>query len=422
MKKRFKKRISFAILLLIILIIVQIPAFTQLGMSPDSTKTHTLKEEDALYDLGLEYYNAEERQKGAHWIHIYEYSAEKGYIDKEKQPILPYKDDAKVIVYSGNKVEIPFFDSKYPDANTLLNKYGFELDENGYSVSYIGLEGDEVVEEAEDDGRIKVEDESEDVITGLPIDIDKEEEDETAMITETEEQKPKWIGDYQASPNMYLKGLSSDYDELVEQIREFFNNYSITLNEGNTLTAVMYDQTITGTVEENPDGTLRLTFEGLILPGTEGMEFNASEPQNITITVEPMYINNQTYFIIETMEDKPIIFSSGGEPYWVGTYEADYESYFDSQDIQITDDEKNAMLESLEDEIGGHIIRLNSDYTVETSMGGAMIERIELNNDGSLNINLYSIEKKTITPQIEDGEIFFTIPAKEGEIKFVKVD
>ncbi len=417
MKKQFNK-FNFLILFILVLIIIQVPAFAQLGMNPDSEKEHTITDKDALFDLGLDYYNKEERRKGAHWIHIYEYSAEKGFINRENQPLLQYRDDAKVIIYPKNKLAVPFFDDKYPDANTLLNKYGFELDDNGYSVSYIGFK---------DDDRIKV-DEEQSVETGLPIDIgiesDKtkiEMDDEEVSQTMEDETRPFWIGSYTASPNLYLKDLSEDYDDLFKQIRSFFDNYNLILNEDMTLTVQMDNQSIHGTIEEKQNGTIDLTFNGLILPETDNMEYKTSEPMNLTINVKPVEINDNTYFIMKA-NDKEIIFSTGERLYWSGTYEADVETYFNSLDINVSGQERQAMIDSLQETIGGHQIRLKTNYTLNTTLGGAMIGTITVNKDGSFNLNIVGEEKITINPTITEEEIYFTIPADDGEIKFVKID
>jgi len=92
---------------------------------------HKVVSGDTLADLSFKYYSNDDRKRGAHWIHIYDKSVEKGYIDPKKQPIVPYeKYEGFVKLIIGQNVIIPFYD-KYPSAKDLLNKYGFTIGDNG---------------------------------------------------------------------------------------------------------------------------------------------------------------------------------------------------------------------------------------------------------------------------------------------------
>ncbi len=100
---------------------------------PDAgEKIHIVKKGDNLYDLSYEYYDKEERDRGAHWIHIYDYSVKKGFIDPEKQPIKP-KNQYKYFVRLdiGQKVAIPYMEGDYPSVEDLLNKYGYTMTDEG---------------------------------------------------------------------------------------------------------------------------------------------------------------------------------------------------------------------------------------------------------------------------------------------------
>ncbi|MFW5800321.1 MAG: LysM peptidoglycan-binding domain-containing protein, partial [Spirochaetota bacterium] len=107
--------------------------FFDLGATPDREKIHTVVKGDTLANLSFKYYSKDDIKRGAHWIHIYDYSVNKNFIDPEKQPIKPYEvDEAFVRLNIGQKVAIPFFDNdKYPSTDNLLNKYGFELSDDG---------------------------------------------------------------------------------------------------------------------------------------------------------------------------------------------------------------------------------------------------------------------------------------------------
>lgn len=123
--------------------------FFDMGVKTDSEKTHIVKKGDTLADLSFSYYTADDIKRGAHWIHIYEYSILKNQINPKTQPILPYKkDEALVELIIGQKISIPFFKEKYPSADELLKKHGFTINGNG-----------------------KVEKNEDDVFTGIPINI-----------------------------------------------------------------------------------------------------------------------------------------------------------------------------------------------------------------------------------------------------------
>lgn len=135
--KNLKKIIIFLIFILIVLIGTS-QIFADLGAKPDKEKEITVVLNDFLSKLSFKYYTEDDRKRGAHWIHIYEYSIDKKYINPKLQPILPYgKNDAFVKLYVGQKVAIPFFNGLYPSANSLLKKYNLKLSEDGKSVEAI---------------------------------------------------------------------------------------------------------------------------------------------------------------------------------------------------------------------------------------------------------------------------------------------
>lgn len=130
-----KNTAKYIIIIFIVAIFLSPSMFAQLGITPDKDKTHKVVKDDTLANLSFKYYTKDDRDRGAHWIHIYEYSVEKEYINPKTQPIKPYgKNDAFVKLFIDKKVIIPIYNGKYPDANALLNKYGFQLGKDGVSV------------------------------------------------------------------------------------------------------------------------------------------------------------------------------------------------------------------------------------------------------------------------------------------------
>ncbi len=122
------------------------------GAMPSNDFEHIVVKDDTLADLSYKYYSKADRKKGAHWIHIYEYSVLKGYIDPKKQPIEPYEvNEAYVKLNIGQRVAIPVFKKNYPSAIELLKKYGFKFSKNGQDIEklVIPINVDIVKEEEE---------------------------------------------------------------------------------------------------------------------------------------------------------------------------------------------------------------------------------------------------------------------------------
>lgn len=123
------------------------------GKTPSNDFEHIVVKGDTLANLSYKYYSASDRKRGAHWIHIYEYSVLKGYIDPKKQPIEPYDvNEAYVKLNIGQRVAIPIFKKTYPSAVKLLNKYGFKFGKDGKEIEklIIPINIDVVKEDEED--------------------------------------------------------------------------------------------------------------------------------------------------------------------------------------------------------------------------------------------------------------------------------
>ncbi len=128
----FKKiRITIIATLFICLLILPVLTnlYADLGATPDSEKTHTVKKGDTLANLSFKYYTKDDIERGAHWIHIYEYNVEKNLINSKNQPIIKYgKRNARVNLWIGQKLLIPFFEGAYPNPETILARYGIDVE------------------------------------------------------------------------------------------------------------------------------------------------------------------------------------------------------------------------------------------------------------------------------------------------------
>ncbi len=103
-------------------------AYSDDVLSPDSSVTHIVKSGESIASISFDYYTDEERDRGAHWIHIYAYSVEQGLIDADDQPINTIKKTSYVNLYTGQRLFIPYFDDAYPKKDKLLYQYTFGLD------------------------------------------------------------------------------------------------------------------------------------------------------------------------------------------------------------------------------------------------------------------------------------------------------
>lgn len=132
-KFSFRVKCLGVLVLILFFLPVVVQAIDVLGEIPDFETEYTIKNGDTLSQISFDFYKQDERGRGAHWIHIYEYSVGKGYINPEKQPIVPYgKNDAFVKIFFDDKISIPFFKDEYPSASMLFNKYGISF---GVSIS-----------------------------------------------------------------------------------------------------------------------------------------------------------------------------------------------------------------------------------------------------------------------------------------------
>lgn len=109
----------------------------QLEEKPDSDKIYTVKKNDSLAKISFKVYTEKDRERGAHWIHIYEYSLNEGYINPKNQKIITKRKGKNINAYVrliiGQKLAIPFYNNAYPSTDKLLRKYniviGTEIDD-----------------------------------------------------------------------------------------------------------------------------------------------------------------------------------------------------------------------------------------------------------------------------------------------------
>ncbi len=399
-----KKIIIFSLIIFTAFVLTA-QIFAELGATPDSEKTHTVVDKDTLANISYKYYTNDDRERGAHWIHIYEYSIDKKLIDPKKQPIVPYgKTDARVKIFVDKKVAIPFFKGQYPSANALLNKYGFELGDDGTSVEKI------------DDGEISVE--TGDVDTNLPIDIGVESE------TEDEDEKPFWAGKYQANADNYIEKLKEKQEEKLSELERILEQYEIHLNEDMTLTAIMGDDVKQGKITENEDGTLTLTLNVKEDDGTE---------KTMDISVTPEKIGDNIYFIYDSGKIK-LTFVSKNEvdmyeemsyladfvlSEWIGEYEADIESYID----QLKDDYTEEEIGIIKNTVRGYSFTLRDDYSLITNVGGEFQKgKIKVEDKNTLALMLEDGNVLNVKLSEKDGQKKLVIKDKTGDIIFNKID
>lgn len=148
------KKIRLSIIATLFICLLMLPVFTNLfadlGATPDSEKTHIVKKGDTLANLSFRYYTEEDKERGAHWIHIYEYNVEKNRINPTAQPIIKYsKKNARVNLWVGQKLLIPYFEKMYPNPETILARYGLE-------VEIAQIESDLKVDETVEKDRIEI--------------------------------------------------------------------------------------------------------------------------------------------------------------------------------------------------------------------------------------------------------------------------
>jgi len=380
-------------LLIVSICVFSATIFADLGATPDSEKLHTVVKDDTLANISFKYYSKSDRERGAHWIHIYEYSIDKNLIDPVKQPIVPYgKKDARVNIFVDKKVAIPFFKGQYPSANELLNKYGFRLADDGYSVEQIE--------------------------TYLPINIGVEGSSEK---TTNKDKVPFWVGNYQANVDSAIKEVEDAKAKQIERIKMLFENYQIQLNEDMTLTIITSNGSIVkGTIKDNGDGTLTFTITGM-----DPLLVTVKDNKKVTIVVEPIKVGDNVYFVFDSGEVK-LTFSTGVQ-FWVGEYKADVDFYIEQLSKGLSEAEKKALkakFDNIKPLIDGYTITLGSDYKVTTTMGGEYkTGTISENADGSLNLNIEGKKALKVMPlqEKEKGVIYFTISDDNMLIKFVKI-
>lgn len=383
--------------------------FAELGATPDSEKTHTVIDKDTLANISYKYYTNDDRERGAHWIHIYEYSIDKKLINPKTQPIVPYgKTDARVKIFVDKKVAIPFFKGQYPSANALLNEYGFELGTDGVSVEKI---------DKDDDKKDEIDVETGDVNTNLPINIgvDSEAEEEAE-----EDNTPFWVGQYQANADNYIENLKEKQKEKLAELEKILEQYEISLNEDMTLTATMGDDVKHGSITENEDGTLTLALPTANEDGTEEM---------LEIKVTPEKIGDNVYFIYDSGKIKLTFISQNNidmfeeKSYladfvlseWVGEYEADIEAYIEQIKDRYTEEE----IAIIKSTVIGYTLTLRDNYELITNLGGEFQKgKIKVENNDTLALlledgNVLSVklvqegEEKSLIIKDEDGNITF---------------
>ncbi len=275
--------------------------FSDFDTEPDEVKTHIIKENETLANISYIYYNDNDRNRGAHWLHIYEYNVMKGYINPDKQPIRKYgKFNAIVKIFVGKKLLIPIYNSiEYPSLEKLFDKYGFDdvtttsyVENDETKVDVDNKEKDkkeddkeENIVEIEGEDMVEIRDENtenektEEYLTDLIEDEEGDEELITIEDTETtvdEEADEITYPDY--DPTIDWTGLFKvDYDdlknkliekqgELNEQTKKLLSemeDYKIDLNQENMEVTIYQDGEMTreGVIEDNKDGTLDLVFD-----------------------------------------------------------------------------------------------------------------------------------------------------------------
>ncbi len=124
-------KLKISLIMCILLFSVQL-LFGDFSKKPDSEKQYTVVKNDTISNIAYKYYKDSDRDRGAHWIHIYEYSIEKKLINSDKQPILLYGDSNVLVnLFVGQTLVIPYFKDEYPSIGDILLKYGFELKDDG---------------------------------------------------------------------------------------------------------------------------------------------------------------------------------------------------------------------------------------------------------------------------------------------------
>lgn len=306
------------IFIIFLLLMFTLPFLNSIGFlyaefetEPDTVKTHIVKENENLADISYIYYSKSDRNRGAHWLHIYEYNVMKGHIDAEKQPVKKYgKSNAVVKIFVGSKLLIPIYkNAQYPSIDKLFDKYSFE----GVSLSYTDeelipkpdkekspenqLKKDELIDiedeetslhtEEEDAGEeenlidiegedmMEIEDEEKEKkeeYLDLVMEDYKDKMDEDRETTATDSTKEEeavytemnWAGMFKLDYED-LKSKLMEKDELSkenESILASLKDYTIDLDKENmTVSIYQNEQTRTGTVEDNKDGTLDLVFD-----------------------------------------------------------------------------------------------------------------------------------------------------------------
>jgi hypothetical protein len=89
-----------------------------------SIVSHVLRPGDSLSSIADTFYGPPDRQRGAHWLVIYDYNAEADIIDPVRTPIVATPPDGyTVLLEVGGEILIPFYPGDYPDRISILEKY-----------------------------------------------------------------------------------------------------------------------------------------------------------------------------------------------------------------------------------------------------------------------------------------------------------
>lgn len=87
------------------------------------SERYTVKKKDSLADIAWRKYSFSEKQRGAHWTVIYDYNAQKGYINPETQPMVKKGNGYFVRLRIGQKLIVPHYKYRYPSKDEIIAKY-----------------------------------------------------------------------------------------------------------------------------------------------------------------------------------------------------------------------------------------------------------------------------------------------------------
>lgn len=377
-------------------------------LSPDTEKTHKIENNDTLADISFQYYNKDERSRGAHWIHIYEYSVQKGLINPKTQPILPFgKNGALVRIFVNNKLLIPFYEGEYPSANDLLGKYGFEISLNGVNVAKM--------DNNKKTDKINVDDKDNNGELEETVSIPKEELEEVEDIKVEEEISNNININIEEIEN---KIKTAEKNEETDTTSEAINEKTkVNDAEDTSINDISKIDDNNSTSSNNSDSEINPDNNTVIVDITEE---NKEETENKEIyTGLPINIGIDEAYDADNNTD-------GSNPFWVGTYKIDEdeaEKFLKSELEKIGmeySDEMDETLSSLSKEFR-FTLNDNNTYTM-TMNGDTETGSIKSATDGYLELKGKSGEVMKIKPTKKDGKIIFNYKTDEMEILLYKIN